>query len=167
MRPTTPKLVRDLMTVGVPTCAPDTRMDEIARLLVEKNYEEVVVLEEGHNVGVVGYSELVKIYAQENALELTAEAVMRPGILSVPADIPLETAAQIMRDHGVRVLYLTHHAGGVEYPAAMISYAHLVRHMAARNDQELKDLGIEAARQSPLEIFIQRRDAARRNAGQR
>jgi len=167
MRPTSPKFVRDLMTVGVPTCTPETSVEEIARLLVEKNYEEIVVLEEGHNVGVVGFSELVKIYAQENALQLTAEAVMRPGIISVPADIPLEAAAQIMRDRGVRVLYLTHHAGGVEYPAASISFAHLVRHLAARNDQDLKDLGIEAARQSPLEMFLQRRDAARRNAGQR
>lgn len=152
------------MTVGVPTCSPDTKVSEIARLFIEKNFEEVVVLEEGHNIGVVSRSELVKIYAQENAQDLTAEQVMRPGIISIPPDLPLETAAQIMVDKGVRALYLTHHAGGVEYPAAMISYSHLCRHLAAQDDQDLKDLGIEAARQSPLETFIQRRDAARQNA---
>lgn len=163
MRPTSPKFVRDLMTVGVPTCPPETLVADVARLLSEKSFEEVVVLEEGHNVGVVGFTELVSVYDRENALELTAEHVMRPGIPTTLPDIPLETAAQMMRDQNVRVLYLTHHAGGVEYPAASISYRHLVRHLAARDDQELNDLGIEAARLSPLEVFIQRREAARRN----
>ena len=50
----------------------------------------------------------------------------------VPPDIPLKTAAQIMQDQGVRVLFLTHHAGGIEYPAAYITYKHLLRHLAAR-----------------------------------
>ena len=153
------------MTVGVPTCAPDTSIVEIARLLIEKGFEEIVVLEEGHNIGVVGFNELVKIYDREDALELNAEQIMRPGIQTTRPDIPLETAAQFMRDLGIRVLYLTHHAGGVEYPAAYISYKHLIRHLAARNDQELADLGIDSARQSPLETFIQRRDAARRKSG--
>jgi predicted transcriptional regulator len=164
MRPTSPKFVRDLMTVGVPTCPPETLVADIARLLAEKNFEEVVVLEEGHNVGVVGFSELVKVYDQEDALKLTAEQVMRPGIPTTLPDIPLETAAQLMRDQNVRVLYLTHHASGVEYPAASISYTHFIRHLAARDDQDLNDLGVDAARLSPLEIFIHRRDAARRKA---
>jgi len=54
-----------------------------------------------------------------------------------------------------------HHAGGIEYSAAMISYKHLLRQMSANNEAELRDLGIRAERQTPLEIFIQRRDAAR------
>ena len=164
MRPTSPKLVRDLMTVGVPTCPSETLVADIARSLSEKNYEEVVVLEEGHNIGIVGFNELVNVYDREDALQLSAEQVMRPGIPTTLPDIPLETAAQIMRDQNVRVLYLTHHAGGVEYPAASISYRHLIRHLAARDDQELDDLGIDAARLSPLEVFVQRREAARRKA---
>jgi hypothetical protein len=34
--------------------------------------------------------------------------------------------------------------------------------MAARDEAELGDLGIGAERQTPLEVFIQKRDAARR-----
>jgi hypothetical protein len=37
-----------------------------------------------------------------------------------------------------------------------------LRLLGARTKEELRDLGIRAARQSPLEAFIQRRDAARR-----
>ena len=66
-----------------------------------------------------------------------------------------------MQDQDIRVLYLMHHAGGIEYPAAMISYKHLLRQLTANNEAELRDLGIRAERQTPLEMFNQRRDAAR------
>lgn len=169
--------VRDLMTVGVPTVTPEKDARDIARFLLEHDLEEVVVLEEGHNVGVVGYEELVKHYERflmpgestgqndetsKSPPNLTAEDVMRTEIVSVPPDLPLSTAAQIMRDRRLRAVYLTHHAGGVEYPAAWLTYRHLIRHLAAHNDSELKDLGIYANRKSPLETFIQRRDEAKR-----
>jgi hypothetical protein len=60
---------------------------------------------------------------------------------------------------------MLHNAGGIIYPAAYISYRHILRHMAARNENELKDLGIAANRKSPIEQFIERRDEARRKAG--
>jgi uncharacterized protein YjiS (DUF1127 family) len=87
---------------------------------------------------------------------------MRPEIATVPPDLPLVTAAQIMRDKRLRAVYMTHHAGGVEYPAAWLTYRHLLRYLAAHDDDELKDLGILAQRQSPIETFIQRREAAKR-----
>ncbi len=158
-------LVRDLMSVGVATCAPDTPIIEIARLLLEKQLEAVVVLNnEGHAIGIISQKELVKAYTRDKHQQLTAEAIMRDGVPSVPPDIPLTAAAQIMQDQGIRVIYLMHHAGGIAYPAAVLSYQHLLRHLAAHNDEELNDLGIKAARQAPLEEFIQKRDAARKQA---
>jgi hypothetical protein len=65
----------------------------------------------------------------------------------------------------VRIVFMMHHAGGIEYPAAMLSYTHLLRHLAAKDGADLADLGIEAARESPLETFIRRRNEARRRAG--
>ena len=171
-------LVRDLMKVGVPTCPPDASVAEIARLLLEKNLEAVVVLdpEEGHALGVVGQDELVRAYAnrppptaadQRPPSDLTAVDVMREGVPQAPPDIPLAAAVQLMRDQGVRVLFLMHHAGGIEYPAASLSYHHILRHMAARDEAELGDLGIGAERQTPLEVFIQKRDAAGRKTSKR
>jgi hypothetical protein len=69
-----------------------------------------------------------------------------------------------MLDLGVRTLFLMHHAGGIEYPAAQISYRHYLRAMAAQEKEDLRDLGIHAQRRPPLETFIQRRDEARREA---
>ena len=134
---TAPLLVRDLMTVGVPTCKTATLIVDIARFLIENNVEEMVVLgTEGEGVGVVGYEELVRAYiiptgdGRENIKSLTAEDVMREGVPEMPADTPLTAAAQMMRDKGIRVAYMTHNSAGIIYPAAMISYRHIVRHIA-------------------------------------
>jgi predicted transcriptional regulator len=159
----TRKLVRDLMTVGVPTCPLTTPLVDLTRLMLEKNWEAVIVLddEEGHALGVVSQDELVKAYEREDARTLTAEQVMREGVPQIPPDIPLAVAAQMMIDQNVRAFFLMHNAAGVTYPAAMLTYRHILRHLAAQSADDLKDMGIAAARQAPLEQFIARRDAAK------
>ena len=159
-------LVRDLMTIGVPTCKTDTLIVDIARFLVDHNVEEMVVLgSEGEGVGVVGYEELVNAYHRENIRELTAEDVMREGVSELPSDIPLTVAAQMMKDKNIRVAYMNHNSAGIIYPAALISYKHIVRHIAAKEESELKDLGLKAERKSPVEVFIERKNEARKKAG--
>jgi predicted transcriptional regulator len=158
-----PKLVRDLMSVGVLTCPPHTAVTDLARLFLEKEVEAVIVLDDqGHAVGTVNRDELVRAYAHNEYQELTVEAIMRDGVVQAPPDIPLTAAAQIMQDYGVRALFLMHHAGGIEYPAAMLTYSHFLRHMAAGSEEELRDLGIKAEREPPLATFLRRRDEARR-----
>lgn len=160
------KLVRDLMTIGVPTCKITTLIVDIARFLIENNVEEMVVLgDEGEGVGVVGYEELVRAYGRENVRELTAEDVMREGIIELPSDIPLTVAAQMMKDRKTRVAYMNHNSAGIIYPAASISYKHIVRHLAAKDESELKDLGLKAERKSPVEVFSERKNEARKKAG--
>ncbi len=168
-------LVRDLMSVGVTTCSPEMPVIDLARLMLEKNLEAVVVLDpdDGNALGVVTQEELIKFYSQygwkdvqlpaeqETSISVKAADIMTEGVPQVPPDIPLVAAAEIMHDRRVRALFLMHHAGGVEYPAAMLSYTHLLRHLAAREDADLRDLGIGAQRQSPIEAFIKRRDEAR------
>lgn len=159
-----PKLIRDLMTVGVQTCAPGTPLRDLARLLLETGCESVVVLDEGHALGVVGENELIASLGRERWDELIAADVMREGVPQLPPDIPVAAGALLMRDMGVRTVFLMHHAAGVIYPAAYLSYRHLLRYLAAESEDELRDLGIYANRQSPVESFIKRRDEARKKA---
>jgi predicted transcriptional regulator len=167
--PSERKLVRDLMTVGVPTCPPTAPLVDLVRLMLEKNWEAVVVLDgdEGHAIGYVGQDEIVKAYERDDARTLMAEQVMHEGVPEIPPDIPLTAAAQMMLDQHVRAFWMMHNAGGVTYPAAMITYRHLMRHLAAQSNDDLKDMGIAAARQAPLQQFIERRDAAKRAAESR
>ena len=160
------KLVRDLMTVGVPTCKWETPIKDIARYLLEHHVEAMCVLDgEGHGIGVVGELELVSAHGKGNLDELKAEDIMSEGVPELAADIPLTVAAQMMKDQGVRIAYMNHNSGGIIYPAAFISYRHILRHIAAENEKDLKDLGLAAERKSPIEQFIERRDEARRKAG--
>lgn len=154
------------MTVGVPTCKWDVPIVDIARFLLEKNVEAMCVLDaEGHGIGVVGADELVWAYAREGCETLTAEDVMSEGVPELPADISLAVAAQMMKDRGIRVAYMLHNSAGIIYPAAYISYRHILCHIAAKDESELKDLGIKAERRSPLEVFIAKRDNAKKEAG--
>ena len=160
------KLVSDLMTVGVPTCPPHTPIVDLTRLMLEKNWEAVVVLdgEEGHALGVVGQDEIVRAYERDDVRTLTAEQIMHEGVPQIPPDILLTVAAQMMIDQHVRAFFLMHNAGGIIYPAAYITYRHILRHLAAQSDDDLKDMGIAAARKAPLQQFIERRDAAKKAA---
>ncbi len=161
-----PLLVRDLMTVGVPTCKRNTPITDIARYLLEHNVEGVCVLdEEGNGIGVVSMEELIIAYTREETETLTAEQVMREGMPTVRPDIPVSLAVQLMRDQHTRIVFLTHNAAGIIYPAAYLTYRHILRHLAARDESELKDLGITAERTSPIEAFIARRNEARKRAG--
>jgi predicted transcriptional regulator len=161
------KLVRDLMKVGVASCAPDTPVPDLANLLIEKGLEAVIILDkdEGHAVGVVSQKELVDAFIREgeNARSLKAEDIMCDEVPQVPPDIPLQAAFQLMQDRGIRAVFLMHHAGGVIYSAAYLTYDHALRYLKAKTDDELADLGIRAERISPIQAFIQKRDAARRS----
>jgi CBS domain-containing protein len=153
-----PTLVRDLMTVGVLTCTPQTLVPEIAQMLLDHDLDDVIVLDEGKALGVVGQDELVAAFSRDKCAELTAVEVMREGVAQIPPEIPLTAAAQLLRDQGIRTFFLMHHAAGIEYPAAAISYKHFLRLIVAESPDDLSDLGIRANRVAPLDDFIRRRE---------
>ena len=54
-------MVRDIMTVGVPTCSPDFSIIELVEIMIEKSHESVVVQNiEGHAIGYISREEIVK-----------------------------------------------------------------------------------------------------------
>lgn len=164
--PTQRHLVRDLMQVGVPSCSPQTPFSEIVARMLDENLEGLIVLDAGgHAVGAVTRQDVLRAYALEDVGVLNAELLMRDEVPQVPPDIPLQAAAQIMDDLHVRILYIMHHAGGVAYPAAMLTDTHLLRLLGAGDESDLQDLGVGAHREAPLETFFKRRDEARRQAG--
>jgi hypothetical protein len=124
-----------------------------------------VLDEEGHGVGVVGNEQIIAMAGSEGAGDLVAENIMAESVTELQADLPIAAAAQLLKAKSVRVGYLIHNAAGITYPAAYLSYRHILRLLAAQDESELQDLGLAAARKSPMEQFIEKRDAARRKAG--
>ncbi len=159
-----PKLIRDLMTVGVFTCPPNSSLPDLVRKMIEKNIETAVVQQaDGQAIGIISKEELIKTYSSGDYIDKTAEEIMTPGLPELPPDIPVSAAAQIMQDNGNRVVFMMHNAGGISYPAAIISYDHILKHMAMEFEEDIDDLGIQAKRKDPIDLFKERRDQARKN----
>ena len=75
-----PRLVRDLMSVGVLTCSPETSVVELTRILLEKDLEAAVVLDDhGHAVGIVSRDDLVRAYASGDDVKDHTGAVKGDG----------------------------------------------------------------------------------------
>lgn len=122
-----PLLVRDVMTIGVPVCRDsETCGDVMARL---KNQTPgvsdvaVVLDEDGMACG----------WLPRHILEGADTArpvgeVMDEDIPTVPPDIPVEAAAQVMRDRGVEYLFLMHDWPGEPRPSAVISLKAIENH---------------------------------------
>jgi CBS domain-containing protein len=150
------------MKVGVVTCTPETKLKQLAHLILEHGVEDVVVLDEGNAIGVVGQAELVAAFSQPDFINLTVSDIIREEICQVPPDIPITAAVQIMQDKKARTIFMMHNSDGIEYPAASITYSHILRLISADDMSDLNDLGIYAERKSPIEVFIERREAARK-----
>jgi CBS domain-containing protein len=91
------RLVRDLMTVGVSTCSPDTLITEIVRTMLDTDLEALAVLDhDGHAVGVVSQDEVIRAYGRDDRT-LKAGDIMHEGVPEIPPDIPVAAAAQIMQ----------------------------------------------------------------------
>ena len=52
--------VRDIMTVQVHSCPPDTDLDELMRVMTDGRFRHVPVLEDGRLVGIVSIGDVVK-----------------------------------------------------------------------------------------------------------
>lgn len=155
-----PELVRELMTVGVFTCTTDTSIVDLVAQFLEKDLEEAMVMEDGNSIGVVGQDELTKAIENPEWRSLKVEDIMREDYLRIPADTSLINAVKIMQEKKVRAVYLMHNSAGVIYPAGILTYRHILRLLAANIPNDLSDMGFNASRLSPLEAFVQKRDAA-------
>ena len=124
------------MHIGVMTCPADTPLVEAVRTLLRHGLESVVILDDrGHAVGLFGQQEAVVCYGLSQTCSgnfdaLTVAEAMRPEIPEIPPDIPATAAAQLMLDQQVRELYLMHHDGGISWPAAVLRFEDILRHVA-------------------------------------
>ncbi len=111
---TTGRLVRDVMTIGVPVC----RAAETCGVVrARPTGDAVVVLDEaGLACGWLTRARLEQARPDQQVRE-----VMDEDIPTVPPDIPAQAAAQLMRDRGVEVLFLMHDWPGEPRPSAMIT----------------------------------------------
>lgn len=142
------------MQVGVPTCREDTPLKDVARLLVERNIAALIVVDEDANlVGWINEQHLAQVVDRNHA-RLVAGDVMNEHVPEILPDVPAAAAAQLMLDRGLRQLFVTHHAGGVKYPAAVITLQDVIRIIAGM--ERAPGVGAGAERPTAVDLFKHR-----------
>jgi len=124
------KLARDIMKIGVPVCTPNTKLDEIAKMMIRDGADAVIVMDEEEGaVGVVSQSDLVRAFTRNWQL-LSAKDVMTEKILSVAPDSPLTAVANMMQDEKVHQVFIMHEHPETGKPSAVVTMRAIVREMA-------------------------------------
>ncbi len=124
-----PKLVRDLMKIGVPTCEPETRLSDVAKIMAREDADAVIVMDAYGACGVVSQTDLVKAFPRNWEL-LTAKEVMTERIVSISPDTAAIAAAHLMMDEKVHQIFIMHEHPGPSRPSAVITMRAIVREMA-------------------------------------
>jgi len=104
------KLVRDVMHRGVITCKPDMLLKEVVRIMSDTDVHALIVVgPNGEAKGVVSHMDLLRIYGR-NLLDLKAEDVMTPQVISVRPEAPLTEAIGIMLEKNIHRLLVAEEA---------------------------------------------------------
>jgi len=99
------KLARDVMTRKPARCLPETRLDAVARLMVQHNCGEIPVVDSADQVvGVVTDRDIVsRVVAQgKNPCMYTAASCMSFPVVTLHRDAPLEEVVSTMEGYQIR-----------------------------------------------------------------
>ena len=122
--------VRDCMHHGVLTCGSDDSLRDVAAIMANHRVHAVVITTPtgARPVGVV--SDLDVVGAVAAGADWLAGQACATETLTIPADEPLEAAAQLMNEHAVSHLVVVDAAGG--YPIGVLSSLDVARAYAER-----------------------------------
>lgn len=114
-----PRLVRDLMTIGVPVCRDSETCGAVAARLRQQNAAAEVVVALDEDGMASGWVRVAGLAAEPPARPVSE--VLDEAIPQVPPDIPAQAAAQLLRDRGVDYAFLMHDWPGEPRPSAVIA----------------------------------------------
>ncbi|MGP3975648.1 CBS domain-containing protein [Streptomyces sp. 8N114] len=98
--------ISEIMTADPITVTPQTDIGEIARLMRDEDFGEVLVSEQDHLRGVVTDRDLViRAMADDRDLHSTrAQDVCSSDVVTCAPDAGIDEAVRLMREHAVRRL---------------------------------------------------------------
>jgi CBS domain-containing protein len=116
---------------GVITCWTDEPVVDVVRRLCEYNINAIFVLDEsGRAVGVVSQTDLARAYVQDQWQDQTASTVMDPDVVTIPGDIPLNVAIELMLDRRMRRILIVQGGRRPNRPVGVLSLSDVMREMA-------------------------------------
>ncbi len=111
--------VHHAMRVGVVTCRRETKLADVARMMVGYDVHSIVVEEAGERQpwGIVTSLDLAR--SPDKLDSLTAGDVASTDLVTIKSNEPLEKAAELMAEHGISHLIAVQ--PDMDAPAGMIS----------------------------------------------
>lgn len=116
--------VADAMHPGVITCAPETSIEEVARMMAANHVHAIVVsgLADGHAWGVVSATDVLAL--ARDAPDRLAGTCAGTELITIGPGEPLEAAATLMREHEISHVLVVD--PGRELPVGMVSSLDIV-----------------------------------------
>ena len=137
MKAPTRKRARDVMTSNPARCSSETTLDQIAKLMVEYNCGEIVIVDVADRpIGVITDRDIAcRIVAEgRNPMGYPALSCMSAPVVTVPLDATLDEIVETMETHQVRRLPVVDAEGSC---AGMVALADLVSLLPAKMVSDL------------------------------
>ncbi len=123
------KTVGDLMHRGIIACKPETPMDEVVRIVIEKDVHAIIVMDDATQaLGIISHTDIIRFY-REDLSQRTAREVMSRPVLDIEIDRPAELAAQKMLEKAVHHLLVVEIERDNRKPVGIVSTTDLVKGM--------------------------------------
>jgi CBS domain-containing protein len=128
--------VREIMTQEPACCAPETKLQDVARMMAEHDCGEIPVIESKRPVGVVTDRDLaLRVIAEgRDASRLTARDCMSSPVVTVSPETELESCCQILEQHQVRRMPVINERGEI---CGMVSQADIATFASERDTAEV------------------------------
>jgi CBS domain-containing protein len=129
--------VREIMSAKPITCGPDSKLESVARKMVECDCGMIPVVDDNQEpVGVVTDRDIVcrAVANGRNPLDLSAKDVMTDDCVTVSPEADIEECARQLEQHQLRRALVCDEAGRV---CGIVAQADLAREMAVAETGEI------------------------------
>jgi CBS domain-containing protein len=131
--------VKDIMTPNPVCCTPDTRLEDVAQMMVRHDCGEIPVVENEESmrlVGVVTDRDIVcRSLAQgKDPMGMSAKECMSSPCVTVTPETSLEECCKIMEEHQIRRVPVADRGGQC---CGMVSQADIARHAPTQQTAEV------------------------------
>ncbi|MFW5973036.1 MAG: CBS domain-containing protein [Bacteroidota bacterium] len=120
--------VRDLMTESPATCNPGSRLEHVAKMMLDCDCGAIPVTDEGNKpVGIVTDRDIVirTLARGEDALNKTAKDVMTRSTITVHEDDDLDLCASVMEENQIRRVIVVNDTNEI---VGIVAQADIARH---------------------------------------
>ncbi len=115
------KKAKDVMSTGVVSVSPETKLSDITRIMVERGVHGVYVFDPAKRIiGMIDDNNILKVFGKKLVEKTLAKEVMSNVDVKISPDTPLDEVVNIMREKKKRKLYVFYQESDL-FPVGVIS----------------------------------------------